>query len=144
MKVRLTNGCDHAVSYDISKDGQIAAVLTLVKAKYRLGDTVAGVVTMNRAGAIARVVRVSLAHTPTPLAPRTRILTTTSTHTDSSDARNARSGAAVARYAAAGAHPARHALRARRVSREHPGCGASELQSTHPQRRHAGLCHERR
>lgn len=45
------------VSYDISKDGQIAAVLTLIKSKYRLGDTVHGVVTMNGSQSIARVVR---------------------------------------------------------------------------------------
>lgn len=47
------------VSYDISKDGQVAAVLTLIKSKYRLGDTVNGVVTINGAAAIARVVRIA-------------------------------------------------------------------------------------
>ncbi|PWN44628.1 Rgp1-domain-containing protein [Ceraceosorus guamensis] len=47
------------VSYDISKDGQIVAVLTLIKSKYRLGDTVSGVVTMNRSGSVARVVRIA-------------------------------------------------------------------------------------
>lgn len=48
-----------SVSYDIAKDGKVAAVLTLVKSKYRLGDTVTGVVTINAEGAIARIVRVS-------------------------------------------------------------------------------------
>ena len=47
------------VSYDISKDGQVAAVLTFVKSKFRLGDTVSGVVTMNRSRSIARVVRIA-------------------------------------------------------------------------------------
>jgi hypothetical protein len=47
------------VSYDISKDGQIAAVLTLVKSKYRLGDTIHGVVTINAVTASARVVRLA-------------------------------------------------------------------------------------
>lgn len=47
------------VSYDISKDGEVAAVLTLIKSKYRLGDTVTGVVTINKAQSIARVVRLS-------------------------------------------------------------------------------------
>jgi hypothetical protein len=45
------------VSYDISKDGQIAAVLTLIKSKYRLGDTIHGIVTINSTQANARVVR---------------------------------------------------------------------------------------
>lgn len=47
------------VSYDISKDGQIAAVLTLTKSRYRLGDTVLGVVAINKPRSVARVVRVS-------------------------------------------------------------------------------------
>lgn len=47
------------MSYDISKDGQIVAVLTLIKSKYRLGDTVSGVVTMNKSGSVARVVRIA-------------------------------------------------------------------------------------
>ncbi|CAO1637659.1 unnamed protein product [Parajaminaea phylloscopi] len=47
------------VSYDISKDGQVAAVLTLVKSKYRLGDTVLGVVNINRPNVSARVIRVA-------------------------------------------------------------------------------------
>lgn len=49
-----------SVSYDISKDGAVAAVLTLVKSKYRLGDSILGVVNINRVGAVARVVRVSM------------------------------------------------------------------------------------
>ena len=48
------------VSYDIAKDGQIAAILTLVKSKYRLGDTLSGVVTINSKGSYARIVRVAV------------------------------------------------------------------------------------
>lgn len=54
-----------AVSYDISKDGSIAAVLTLIKSKYRLGDTILGVVSINRPTAATatastpRVVRIA-------------------------------------------------------------------------------------
>ncbi|KAK0566395.1 Golgi membrane exchange factor (Ric1p-Rgp1p) subunit [Tilletia horrida] len=48
------------VSYDISKDGSIAAVLTLVRSRYRLGDTVQGVVSMNAKGALTRIVRVAV------------------------------------------------------------------------------------
>ncbi|KAE8265183.1 hypothetical protein A4X09_0g6736 [Tilletia walkeri] len=48
------------VSYDISKDGSIAAVLTLVRSRYRLGDTVQGVVSMNTKGALTRIVRVAV------------------------------------------------------------------------------------
>lgn len=47
------------VSYDISKDGHIAAVLTLIKSQYRLGDTIMGVVSINTAHSIARVVRLA-------------------------------------------------------------------------------------
>ncbi|PWN28589.1 Rgp1-domain-containing protein [Jaminaea rosea] len=53
------------VSYDISKDGSIAAVLTLIKSKYRLGDTILGVVSINRPTAATatastpRVVRIA-------------------------------------------------------------------------------------
>ena len=49
-----------SVSYDIAKDGQIAAVLTLVKSKFRLGDTVSGVVTINQKTAYARIVRLAV------------------------------------------------------------------------------------
>jgi len=48
------------VSYDISKDGSITAVLTLVRSRYRLGDTVQGVVSMNAKGALTRIVRVAV------------------------------------------------------------------------------------
>jgi hypothetical protein len=34
-------------SYDIAKDGEIVAVLTLVKTTYRLGESVLGVVSFN-------------------------------------------------------------------------------------------------
>ncbi|KAK0528295.1 Golgi membrane exchange factor (Ric1p-Rgp1p) subunit [Tilletia horrida] len=48
------------VSYDISKDGSIAAVLTLVRSRYRLGDTVQGVVTINAPTALTRIVRLAV------------------------------------------------------------------------------------
>ncbi|CAD6884644.1 unnamed protein product [Tilletia controversa] len=48
------------VSYDISKDGSIAAVLTLVRSRYRLGDTVQGVVSMNAKEALTRIVRLAV------------------------------------------------------------------------------------
>jgi hypothetical protein len=61
QRARAAHILDGAVSYDIAKDGQLAAVLTLVKSKYRLGDTVLGVVSTNFPGAVARVVRVAAA-----------------------------------------------------------------------------------
>lgn len=57
--VELLSRNSQKVSYDISKDGRVAAILTLVKSKYRLGDTVIGVVTINAADSIARVVRIA-------------------------------------------------------------------------------------
>lgn len=45
------------VSYDIAKDGQIAAILTLTQSKYRLGDTIRGVLTINQSQAGTRIVR---------------------------------------------------------------------------------------
>lgn len=57
--VELLSRNSQKISYDISKDGRIAAILTLVKSKYRLGDTVTGVVTINSADSIARVVRIA-------------------------------------------------------------------------------------
>ncbi|MCO5565533.1 hypothetical protein L7F22_019207 [Adiantum nelumboides] len=57
--VELLSRNSQKVSYDISKDGQVAAILTLVKSKYRLGDTITGVVTINAADSIARVVRIA-------------------------------------------------------------------------------------
>lgn len=47
------------VSYDISKDGKVAAVLTLIKSKHRLGDTVAGVISINARACAARIARFS-------------------------------------------------------------------------------------
>ena len=46
------------VTYDIAKDGQVAAVLTVARAKYRLGDAVHVIVRMNELHANVRVVRV--------------------------------------------------------------------------------------
>lgn len=46
------------VSFDIAKDGHLAAVLTLVRSKYRLGDTLQALVRVNQPGARVRVVRV--------------------------------------------------------------------------------------
>lgn len=57
--VELLSRNSQKVSYDISKDGRVAAILTLVKSKYRLGDTITGVVTINAADSIARVVRIA-------------------------------------------------------------------------------------
>jgi hypothetical protein len=57
--VEILSRNSQKVSYDISKDGQIAATLTLIKSKYRLGDVVMGVVTINAADCIAKVVRVA-------------------------------------------------------------------------------------
>ncbi|WFD30731.1 Golgi membrane exchange factor (Ric1p-Rgp1p) subunit [Malassezia sp. CBS 17886] len=47
------------ISYDIAKDGHIAAVLTLARSKYRLGDTVQAIVCMNAADARVRIVRLT-------------------------------------------------------------------------------------
>ncbi|UZJ54428.1 hypothetical protein CBS101457_003748 [Exobasidium rhododendri] len=57
--VEILSRNSQKVSYDISKDGQVAAILTLIKSKYRLGDTVNGVVTINNSRSIARVVRIA-------------------------------------------------------------------------------------
>lgn len=46
-------------SYDIAKDGEIVAVLTLVKTTFRLGETVLGVVAFNKTSADRRVLKVS-------------------------------------------------------------------------------------
>jgi hypothetical protein len=50
---------DHLASYDIAKDGEIVAVLTLVKTTFRLGETVLGVVSFNDPTSIRRVLKVS-------------------------------------------------------------------------------------
>lgn len=49
----------NAVSYDIAKDGHVAAVLTLARARYRLGDAVQALVRMNLPGARVRIVRLA-------------------------------------------------------------------------------------
>ncbi|WWD15907.1 hypothetical protein CI109_100331 [Kwoniella shandongensis] len=46
-------------SYDISKDGEVVAVLTLIKTTYRLGETVLGVVTFNDPHTDRRVLKFS-------------------------------------------------------------------------------------
>ncbi|WVR05250.1 hypothetical protein IAU60_002262 [Kwoniella sp. DSM 27419] len=46
-------------SYDIAKDGEIVAVLTLIKTTYRLGESVLGVVTLNEPDADRRVLKFS-------------------------------------------------------------------------------------
>lgn len=46
------------VTYDIAKDGEVAAVLTVARAKYRLGDDVHVILRMNEVHAKVRVVRV--------------------------------------------------------------------------------------
>ncbi|OCF35443.1 hypothetical protein I316_02995 [Kwoniella heveanensis BCC8398] len=62
-------GCGEAVeilsrhspkaSYDIAKEGEIVAVLTLIKTTYRLGETVLGVVTFNEPDTERRVLKFS-------------------------------------------------------------------------------------
>ncbi|WRT67131.1 uncharacterized protein IL334_004097 [Kwoniella shivajii] len=62
-------GCGEAVeilsrhspkaSYDIAKDGEVVAVLTLIKTTYRLGETVLGVVTFNEPETERRVLKFS-------------------------------------------------------------------------------------
>ncbi|KZT58546.1 Rgp1-domain-containing protein [Calocera cornea HHB12733] len=47
------------VSYDISKDGEQVAVLTLVKSSYRVGETISGVVELNERSSFARVLKFS-------------------------------------------------------------------------------------
>lgn len=47
------------VSYDISKDGKVAAVLTLVRSRYRLGETITGVININNHTSLARIARIS-------------------------------------------------------------------------------------
>jgi hypothetical protein len=49
-----------AASYDIEKEGEVVAVLTLVKSAYRLGETVSGVVTFNAPSCTRRVLKVSI------------------------------------------------------------------------------------
>ncbi|WWC90026.1 uncharacterized protein L201_004956 [Kwoniella dendrophila CBS 6074] len=65
----LDAGCGEAVeilsrhspkaSYDIAKDGEMVAVLTLIKTTYRLGETVLGVVTFNEPENKRRVLKFS-------------------------------------------------------------------------------------
>lgn len=47
------------VSYDIAKDGHLAAVLTLARTRYRLGDAVQALVRLNLPEARVRVVRLA-------------------------------------------------------------------------------------
>ena len=47
-------------SYDIAKDGDMVAVLTLIKTTYRLGESVLGVVTFNQPSYERRVLKVGL------------------------------------------------------------------------------------
>ncbi|SJX63674.1 uncharacterized protein SRS1_14424 [Sporisorium reilianum f. sp. reilianum] len=47
------------VTYDISKDGKVAAVLTLVRSRYRLGETITGVININNHQSLARIARMS-------------------------------------------------------------------------------------
>ncbi|GAC93875.1 hypothetical protein PHSY_001442 [Pseudozyma hubeiensis SY62] len=47
------------VTYDISKDGKVAAVLTLVRSRYRLGETITGVININNQQSLARIARMS-------------------------------------------------------------------------------------
>ena len=47
------------VSYDISKDGKVAAILTLVRSRYRLGETITGVININNQHSLARIARMS-------------------------------------------------------------------------------------
>src|ERR1700683_428007 len=49
-----------AVSYDVNKDGVKVAVLTFTKSAYRLGETVLGVVELNKRTSRARVLSVRL------------------------------------------------------------------------------------
>lgn len=56
MRFRL---CSSA-SYDIAKDGDMVAVLTLIKTTYRLGETVLGVVAFNSPGSERHVLKVCL------------------------------------------------------------------------------------
>ena len=49
------------VSYDVTKDGVIVAVLTFTKSAYRLGETITGVVEFNERASRARVLKVSKA-----------------------------------------------------------------------------------
>lgn len=48
------------VSYDVNKDGVKVAVLTFTKSAYRLGETVMGVVELNRRASRARVLKVGI------------------------------------------------------------------------------------
>lgn len=49
-----------SASYDIAKDGDVVAVLTLIKTTYRLGETVLGVVSFNSPAAERHVLKVCL------------------------------------------------------------------------------------
>jgi hypothetical protein len=55
-----------SASYDIAKDGEIVAVLTLIKTTYRLGETVLGVVTFNKPDGERRVLKVRPSRLPPP------------------------------------------------------------------------------
>ncbi|KAK4688655.1 RAB6A-GEF complex partner protein 2, partial [Tremellales sp. Uapishka_1] len=69
LEVGEEGGCGEAVeilsrhspktSYDIAKEGEMVAVLTLIKTTYRLGETVLGVVTFNQASSERRVLKFS-------------------------------------------------------------------------------------
>ncbi|WWC69452.1 uncharacterized protein I206_103391 [Kwoniella pini CBS 10737] len=74
-------GCGEAVeilsrhsskaSYDIAKDGDLVAVLTLIKTTYRLGETVLGVVSFNQGNTSRRVLKFSAFLESRELIPQT-------------------------------------------------------------------------
>jgi hypothetical protein len=49
------------VSYDIAKDGKTVAIITFVKASYRLGETVLGAIEFNNPSMDGQVLKVRLA-----------------------------------------------------------------------------------
>ena len=49
------------LSYDVNKDGVKVAVLTFTKSAYRLGETVMGVIELNRRAGRSRVLKVNRA-----------------------------------------------------------------------------------
>lgn len=117
------------VSYDIAKEGHLAAVLTIARAKYRLGDAVHAIVRMNEPGATVRIVRVRRSRVPTDTAGRL--------------ARVARGDGGRPGAAAAGPCAARDAPSLCDAPRKHAGHAANERAAHDPEWRHARVCDER-
>lgn len=141
--VEILSRNSQKVSYDISKDGQIAAVLTLTKSRYRLGDTILGVVTINKPRAVARVVRVSLTRSYERDEGASGLTSPRETTTGRCRAGKPRNDRAKSIYDAAESDSTYDSKGSRGASQQYAGRGSIQLFIANTKRRHARLLYER-